>query len=62
MIIDKPLLVAQLINQLAQHLQGIIIGEAPTEGKKAISTLLGGSSFARFCQQEIGEFPALLGQ
>ena len=38
MIIDKPLLVAQLINQLAQLLQGIIIGEAPTDGKKAIST------------------------
>ena len=25
------------------------------------STLLGGSSFARFCQQEFGEFPRLVG-
>ena len=40
MIIDKPLLVAQLINQLAQLLQGIIIGEAPTDGKKAVSTYI----------------------
>ena len=26
------------------------------------STLLGGSSFARFCQQEFGEFPRLVGR
>ena len=38
MIINKPVIVAQLINQLAQLLQGIIIGEAPTDGKKALIT------------------------
>ena len=41
MIIDKPLIVAQLINQVAQILQGIIIGEAPTDGKKAITEDIG---------------------
>ena len=28
----------------------------------SVSTLLGGSSFERFCQQEFGEFPRLVGR
>ena len=32
------------------------------DASKIISTLLGGSSFARFCQQEFGEFPRLVGR
>ena len=34
----------------------------PSQNTYMLYTLLGGSSFARFCQQEVGEFPRLVGR